>query len=164
MPALHTPSPAQPPAPASKATLFVVALALATLLGCERLEELAGLPNPKKEAAAAEGEGRAIGSACRHSGRALEDCYLLNPTASKFSIFAGWKEMNDYMTQNNLEVVPSHLPASNLLLPRAKPEADKAPGDHGAQGDKASAKADPPPEDTEEPPKNRRRYRRSEGK
>ncbi len=51
-------------------------------------------------------EGRAIGAACRHAGRAIEDCYTLNRRADKAAVFAGWREMNDYMTENKIEVVP----------------------------------------------------------
>lgn len=156
------PSSNAPPRSLSRAAALLVVLTLGALTGCERLGELAGVPDPKKAAAATEAEGRAIGSACRHSGRALEDCYLMNPTAPKSSIFAGWKEMNDYMTQNNLEVVPSRLPAPALMLPRAKAEEDKA-AEHPAEPDKTTAKADPTPADTETTPKTRRRYRRSEG-
>lgn len=50
-------------------------------------------------------EGRAIGAGCRHAGRAIEDCYAINRRADKAAIFAGWREMNDYMTENRIEVV-----------------------------------------------------------
>ena len=56
--------------------LIVACLALA-LGGCEQL----GLEDPAKVAAIKEAEGKAIGGACRHSGRALEDCYVMNPRA-----------------------------------------------------------------------------------
>ena len=51
----------------------------------------------------------AVGSACRHAGRSLEDCYSLNPAASKAAVFTGWRDMNDYMMEHKLEVVPSRL-------------------------------------------------------
>jgi hypothetical protein len=73
-----------------------------TLAGCEQL----GLENPAQIAAAREAEGRAVGGACRHSGRALEDCYALNKKASKAAIFSGWRDMDAYMRENNIEVVP----------------------------------------------------------
>ncbi len=101
----------------SRGGLGALVIAASFLTGCDQLVAQLGLPDPKKEAAAAEADGRAIGSACRHSGRALEDCYALNPTASKASVFSGWREMNDYMTQNNLAVVPSHLPSPGVSLP-----------------------------------------------
>jgi hypothetical protein len=99
-------------------------LCLPWLAGCDQLVAQLGLPDPQREAAAALAEGKAIGSACRHSGRALEDCYTLNPAASKAAVFAGWREMNDYMTQNNLEVVPSRLPAAAQLQPTAEERAE----------------------------------------
>ena len=77
--------------------------------GCDQLLEVLEIPNPKKEAAQAEAEGEAIGSACRHAGRSLEDCYILNPSAHKAAVFAGWRSMNDYMMENKLDVVPSLL-------------------------------------------------------
>ena len=74
-----------------------------TLAGCEQL----GIETPAQLAAVKEAEGRAVGSACRHSGRALEDCYLMNSKASKAAIFSGWRDMDAYMRENNIEVVPS---------------------------------------------------------
>jgi hypothetical protein len=71
------------------------------LAGCELL----GIENPAQIAAAREAEGRAVGSACRHSGRALEDCYFLNPRALKAAIFTGWRDMDSYMRENNLEII-----------------------------------------------------------
>jgi hypothetical protein len=85
---------------------FLLAATLPLLSGCDALSDLLDLPNPAREAAEAE----AIGSACRHAGRSLEDCYLLHPESPKASIFAGWKAMNDYMTEHNIKDVPSVLP------------------------------------------------------
>ncbi|MCK0510874.1 hypothetical protein [Aromatoleum buckelii] len=88
-------------------------LLLVALGGCEQIGILLELPDPKKEAAVAEAEGKAIGGACRHSGRSLEDCYLLNAKAQKAAVFAGWREMNDYMMQNNMQSIPSQLSQPN---------------------------------------------------
>lgn len=52
-----------------------------------------------------EGNARATGSACRQAGRALEDCYKMNAESDRASVFAGWKEMNDYMRENKMEEV-----------------------------------------------------------
>src|SRR5262245_59482120 len=65
------------------------------LTGCERLNEIANQ---------AKLNGRAIGAACRHSGRALEDCFQRNPRVPKADIYAGWREMNEYMTAKKLDV------------------------------------------------------------
>lgn len=108
--------------------LLILALPLAG--GCDQLSEALEIPNPKK----AEAEGRAIGSACRHAGRSLEDCYTLNPGSQKAAVFAGWREMNDYMMEHKLDVVPSQLPATSKspspasapgpAAPSAKPATD----------------------------------------
>ncbi len=81
---------------------IVTALSLLALLaGCEML----GMESPEKIAAFREGEGKAVGSACRHANRALEDCYALNPKAVKAAIFAGWREMDEYMREYKIEGV-----------------------------------------------------------
>ena len=95
---------------------FLILCCLIPLLSaCDRL----AFPDPAKEAEHKDAEGKAIGSACRHAGRALEDCFALNPKAEKASIFAGWKDMNDYMAQNKIDTVkPEFLPST---LTAAKP-------------------------------------------
>lgn len=82
------------------ASVLSIILLSPGLGACEQL----GIPNPEKEHAKKEGEGKAVGAACRHAGRAIEDCYTLNPKAMKSAVFSGWKEMNDYMTEHKLEV------------------------------------------------------------
>ncbi|WP_143086039.1 hypothetical protein [Formivibrio citricus] len=73
------------------------ALLLATqLAGCDQINDVV---NKQKS------NGKAVGAACRHSGRALEDCYQRNPKVSKSDIYAGWKEMNEYMQAKKLDVV-----------------------------------------------------------
>lgn len=106
----------------AKRFLFLMLLPL--LAGCDALYELLEIPDPQKVAAAVEAEGRAVGSACRHAGRSLEDCYLINPGAQKAAVFAGWRDMNDYMLMNDMEVVPSKLPQPGeaLIRPRTLPD------------------------------------------
>jgi hypothetical protein len=111
---------------------------LFSLAGCDRL----GIPDPAKEAAAHDEEGKAIGGACRQSGRALEDCFTLNPNANKASVFNGWKDMNDYMTQNKIDTVKPEFPVPGMLVAkRAKPSDDSA-SSSDAGDDQASAPAD----------------------
>ena len=74
-------------------TCFVVLLP-----GCD-LEAL--LADPKM--VQREGEGKAIGGACRYALRGIEDCYTLNPKALKTAMFAGWKEMDFYMRENKID-------------------------------------------------------------
>ncbi len=82
-----------------------LAVAANMLSGCELL----GMEDPAKIAAAKEAEGKAVGGACRHSGRALEDCYLMNPKAVKAAIFAGWRDMDAYMRDNKIDAVQPDL-------------------------------------------------------
>lgn len=108
--------------------LLSLLLLITSLCACELL----GIPDPAKEAERKDAEGKAIGSACRHAGRALEDCFALNTTAQKASVFAGWREMNDYMAQNKIENVKPELSAG------------------GQQAD-SPAQSDPtPPDDSDE--------------
>ena len=102
---------------------------VATLGGCEML----GMEDPAKVAAAKEADGKAIGGACRHSGRALEDCYLMNPKAQKAAVYAGWRDMDGYMRENKIEnIVPDLVDAPSGNKPsepaadsKAKPGEDK---------------------------------------
>jgi len=85
---------------------FLLVLPFAVALGgCELL----GQEDPAKVAAVKEAEGKAIGGACRHSGRALEDCYVMNPKAQKSAIYAGWRDMDAYMRENNINAVTPDL-------------------------------------------------------
>ena len=93
------------PTPSRSLRHLVLVALLPFAAGCDQLAELLELPNPSK----VEAEGRAVGSACRHAGRSLEDCYSLNPAASKAAVFAGWRDMNDYMMEHKLDTVPSKL-------------------------------------------------------
>jgi cell division septation protein DedD len=77
------------------------------LAGCDQIKERAGFPDPAR----VDADGKAIGGACRHAGRGLEDCYHLNLDASKSAIYAGWKEMNEYMAKNNMVAMPPTVPA-----------------------------------------------------
>jgi hypothetical protein len=100
------------------------------------------------EAAAArrEADGKAVGGACRHAGRAIEDCYLLNRRADKAAVYAGWREMNDYMRENKLEPVAPQLSAETVAQ-AVDGEAKKGarPADKGA--DKAADKTPDKPAD-----------------
>ena len=84
---------------------------LVTLAGCDML----GVESASSMAARREAEGKAIGGACRHAGRALEDCYAMNRKADKAAVFAGWREMNGYMRENKVDTVsPQVAPSSGL--------------------------------------------------
>ena len=92
----------------SKAPLLTyrVAAVFALLLlgGCE----IPGLiPDPR--VVQREADAKAVGGACRHALRGIEDCYTLNPKAPKSAIFAGWKDMDAYMRENKIDGAPSML-------------------------------------------------------
>ncbi len=117
------------------ATRLAPALLLFALLaGCEML----GIESPEKLAALKEGEGKAVGSACRHANRAIEDCYALNPKAQKAAVMAGWREMDEYMRENKLEAVAPALPRPGAPLARVA-EDPAADATAGAQPERKSA-------------------------
>jgi hypothetical protein len=84
------------------------AASLLLLTGCDML----GIESASAVAGRREAEGKAVGGACRHAGRAIEDCYAQNKKADKAAVFAGWREMNDYMRENKIDAVaPQAVPA-----------------------------------------------------
>ena len=104
----------------TKTALALSSLLLVLLLsGCDQL----GIEDPAKVAAAKEADGKAIGSACRHANRAIEDCYTLNPKAQKAAVFAGWKDMDAYMRENKIEGIAPVVPRPSAVKPSA-PAAD----------------------------------------
>ena len=113
--------------------LVAIIAAASLLAGCELL----GIESPERTAAAKEAEGKAIGGACRHAGRAIEDCYVLNKRADKAAVFAGWREMNDYMREYKLEAVAAQLSASGVVGP--KPLAGPPPAAEEKRPSKAAA-------------------------
>ena len=108
--------------------LTVVAAALcatALLAGCDMIGGALGIESPEKVAAVREADGKAIGGACRHAGRAIEDCYALNKKADRAAVFAGWRDMNDYMRENKIEPVAPQL-ATQVAKAVAEPDDAKA--------------------------------------
>jgi hypothetical protein len=105
-------------------------LILVTLLtGCDLL----GIETGTVTAAKKEAEGKAIGGACRHGLRAIEDCFTLNPKAQKSAVYAGWREMDEYLRETKGEgIVP--------VIPRPTKPAKPASAAESADG--ASAAGD----------------------
>src|SRR5277367_7178865 len=86
--------------------LYLALVVGSTLLGaCDML----GIESPEKVAAARDADGKAVGAACRQAARALEDCYALYKRADRSAIYAGWRDMNDYMRENKIEAVTPQL-------------------------------------------------------
>jgi hypothetical protein len=84
----------------------VLVMLAASLAGCQLFGADAAA---ERLAAQREADGKAIGGACRHAGRAIEDCFMLNKRADRAAVYAGWREMNDYMRENKVEPVPPAL-------------------------------------------------------
>jgi hypothetical protein len=123
--------------------LAALLLLIPPLTACDALKDRMGIPIPEK----VEAEGKAIGSACRHAGRGLEDCFRLNPQADKAAVHTGWKEMNEYMLKNNMQSIPPEFPASppgKAAKHKAEDEADTAHEDSAAtaKDDKAAEAKD----------------------
>lgn len=93
-----------------------VILSLAVFLGLSACDQVNEQLNKQKD------NGKAIGAACRHSGRALEDCYRRNAKIPKADIYAGWREMNEYMQAKRIDIVP---PPADVLEP-VTPEVSTA--------------------------------------
>lgn len=105
--------------------LATAVLLLPALSACDALKDRLGIPDPAK----IEAEGKAIGGACRHAGQGLEDCYFLNPKADKSAIFAGWKEMNEYMMKNNMQAVaPEFVGRKPVAVPAPEAKGDAKTG------------------------------------
>ena len=114
-----------------RSSFFLVFLTTFLLAGCDRL----GLSDPAVEAARRDADARATGSACRHAGRGIEDCYTQNPESARAPVYAGWKEMNDYMRENKIEEVKPVAVAASASSKSASAE------DSTSSAESASAKS-----------------------
>ena len=118
------------------ATLATFAAA-ALLAGCVMLGGALGIESPQKVAAAAEADGRAVGGACRHAARAIEDCYSLNKKAEKAAVFAGWRDMNDYMRENKIEPVAPQIVTQVAKVKPADEDSTPPPDKRAVKGGEA---------------------------
>ena len=101
--------PMKPPphrTPSHLPSLALLFSAVWLLAGCDQL----GIESAATTVARKEAEGKAVGAGCRHAARSVEQCYVTNKRADKAAVFAGWKEMNDYMRENKIEAVPPPPP------------------------------------------------------
>ncbi|MBA4710734.1 hypothetical protein [Aquitalea aquatica] len=120
---------------------------LVLLAGCNWVNNVSGL---SKEA------HKALGAACRQTGRSLEECFKRNPDADTAAIYAGWREMNEYMAKNKLDTMEP--PASDSPKPHGDTasgakDGAAAPAAAPAEGKSSSAApspAGPPPLSSEE--------------
>jgi hypothetical protein len=116
--------------------LFLLLLWSGLLAGCDLL----GIEGASAIAARKAAEGKAIGGACRHAGRAIEDCYTLNKRADKAAVFTGWREMDDYMRENKIEAVSPQLPTAAMQAAVALGAPPQDPQDDAHEVEDAPAK------------------------
>ncbi|WP_291065145.1 hypothetical protein [Hydrogenophaga sp.] len=109
--------------------VFTLCLLGATslLVGCDAL----GIETATQIKAQREAEARAIGGACRHAVRSIEDCFNGNPRASRAAVFAGWREMDQYMRENEVVGMPGK-PTPAASVPNGVDETQTPP--EGAAG------------------------------
>ena len=119
-------------------------LCTALLVGCDAL----GIESATQIAERKQAEAHAIGSACRHAIRSIEDCFKTNPKAAKAAVFAGWKEMDQYMRDNQIVGMPSPIEpatASEVVEEAPKEEhpaaRDAKPSGRSNVGNKPSARS-----------------------
>ena len=110
--------------------LTTIAALMLGLNGCDMIKQQMGIEDIAAKTARAEADGKAVGGACRQSGRAIEDCYSIYSWLPKSSIYEGWRDMDAYMRDNKLETIEPQLP------PVAAPETKK----------RATPAKKPPPE------------------
>ena len=113
--------------------LLLASALVLVLPGCDQLQNQ--LNKPARDA-------KATGAGCRLSGRSLEDCYKRNPRAARAEVYAGWKEMNDYMEKQKLEVMPPSAEEPKPEPAAADEEAPAKDKKDAKEGDKAADKAD----------------------
>ncbi len=123
----------------ARPTLLAALLAPTLLLGGCDLEALLADPKMVQKIA----DAKAIGGACRHGNRSIEDCYALNEKFPKASIYDGWRDMDQYMRENKLEgVEPKGLkpasPVENIIDEKA---SDEVPAEKVKAKSKAADKA-----------------------
>lgn len=107
--------------------LLSAALLLSTLAGCDQVQQVMGVEDPGAKAAKQEAEGKAVGGGCRHSGRAIEDCYAIYSWLPKAAVFAGWQDMDAYMRTNKIETVEPQLPPPQPPGKKKKAAEEEAP-------------------------------------
>jgi len=112
-----------------KLKILMVAGAATMLSSCD-LSQIPGLTGKLSME-----DSKAVGAACRHSGRALEDCFTLNPNTHQSGVFEGWRDMNDYMLANEIEVVKPEIRNSAFKQEKTSlgsPDLQATPADPGS--------------------------------
>src|SRR5574343_1305517 len=117
-----------------KKIIFAI-IAAFSLSACDQVSQKLGLEDSAKKEARLEPEAKAVGSACRQSGRAIEDCYAIYGWLPKAGIYAGWREMDEYMRENKLETVAPQLPPPEPPGAKKKKKTDKPEAEGEAKVD-----------------------------
>jgi hypothetical protein len=113
---------------------------LLCLTGCNWFNHVTGLSKDSD---------KAIGAACRQTGRSLEECYLRNPDADRAQVFSGWREMHEYMVKQQLPTMAPPLvavpvPAAVASAPApAQKTSDNASSNNDEQNVVRQANASP---------------------
>lgn len=113
---------------------LIIVLLPFVLAACEQL----GMDDPAKAAAMREAEGRAVGSGCRHTGKSLEECYETYRRESKAAVFSGWREMDGYMRENQIQTMGAGVAEAPMekakTEEKARPEEKAEPAKKSAEG------------------------------
>ncbi|MDR3298594.1 MAG: hypothetical protein LBU43_00970 [Candidatus Accumulibacter sp.] len=117
---------------------LIVAVLLALLSGCDVIQQQLGVESPSAKAAHDDADGRAVGGACRQSGRAIEDCYAIYSWLPRASVYEGWRDMDAYMRENNLETVTPQLPPVQPPPPPSSSKKKAPPKNSGANTEKTA--------------------------
>ncbi|WP_050475723.1 hypothetical protein [Herbaspirillum rhizosphaerae] len=120
-----------PSTTAARGLKLIGVLSLTLALGA--CDYVASFSKPKQTPEEAKAEGIALGAGCRQAGQSLEDCYQRNPDSLKAGIFAGWKDMHEYMAAKNIQTVaPPPAPVAD------KPDADADAAKDAPKDDRAA--------------------------
>ncbi|WP_433693894.1 hypothetical protein [Herbaspirillum seropedicae] len=99
------------------ANLALISAVSFSLSACDYISSFS---KPKQTPEEAKAEGIALGAGCRQAGQSLEDCYQRNPDALKAGIFAGWKDMHEYMAAKGIQTVTPPTPSADAAKDDAK--------------------------------------------
>ncbi|QBK05618.1 hypothetical protein DW355_13545 [Hylemonella gracilis] len=96
---------------------------------------------PDPRLAMRESDSKAIGNACRYALRGLEECYTNNPKALKTAILEGWREMDQYMRENDIKG-QAGAPVEAQAQAPLHPQGQSGPEVKNTEGTKSKAATD----------------------
>lgn len=121
-------------------------IVLGLLIGLSGCDYVKSMFTPKTQEELYD-DGVALGAGCRQAGQSLEECYSLNPKSIKSGIYAGWKEMYEYMAAMNMKAANDQTAdpkpqdaASQIVDPKQDPGATAPKDDLQAKIAEARAK------------------------